>query len=200
MLIRIVILGVILAGFLRAQAVLEPPMGMKWGDSPEHLIEWANRHQLDVRIDIPGKQPELRKIRVSRAEARLPETEAKAIEARYLRGRLIEFTQHFGIPGQTADEVAAEFEKTRKELTTRHGRLIANQQDRSVTDQFATRTRAYHREPVRGLFLLIAFTEVEDLLRKSKDASFSIIYRNDNLRLRIEAEPQPPPPDLPAGP
>jgi hypothetical protein len=41
---------------------------------------------------------------------------------------------------------------------------------------------------------------VEDLLRKSKDASFSIIYRNDNLRLRIEAEPQAPPPDLPAGP
>ena len=70
MLIRIVILGVILAGFLRAQAVLEPPMGMKWGDSPEHLIEWANRHQLDVRIDIPGKQPELRKIRECAASLR----------------------------------------------------------------------------------------------------------------------------------
>jgi hypothetical protein len=35
---------------------------------------------------------------------------------------------------------------------------------------------------VKGLFLLLAFTEVEDLLRKSKEARFSLIYRNDNFR------------------
>jgi hypothetical protein len=29
---------------------------------------------------------------------------------------------------------------------------------------------------------------VEDLLRKSKDARFSLIYRNDNFRKELEAE------------
>jgi hypothetical protein len=50
-----------------------------------------------------------------------------------------------------------------------------------------TRTQSFHREPVKGLFLLLAFTEVEDLLRKSKDARFSLIYRNDNFRKELEA-------------
>jgi hypothetical protein len=57
-----------------------------------------------------------------------------------------------------------------------------------VEDQFVTRTQSFHREPVKGLFLLLAFTEVEDLLRKSKDARFSLIYRNDNFRKELETE------------
>lgn len=197
---RVLLLAIFLTGLLRGQAVLEPPLGMKWGDTPEHLIEWAEKHKLDIRIDLPGKQPELRIIRVRREVGALPETKAREVEARYLRGRLIEFTEHYGLPDQSAVEVAAEFAKLRKELTVRHGRFVANQQDRSVTDQFATRTKAYHREPVRGLFLLIALTEIEDLLRESKEASFSILYRNDNLRQRIETEPAPPAPALPEGP
>jgi hypothetical protein len=38
------------------------------------------------------------------------------------------------------------------------------------------------------LFLLLAFTEVEDLLRKSKDARFSLIYRNENFKKDLEKE------------
>jgi hypothetical protein len=38
------------------------------------------------------------------------------------------------------------------------------------------------------LFLLLAFTEVEDLLRKSRDARFSLIYRNDNFRKELVDE------------
>ena len=200
MLLRmLLILGCLLSTPLLGQAVLEPPMDMKWGDSPERLLEWAKRHELDVRIDLPGKQPDMRVIRVSGGNPRLPETGAKVVEARYLGGRMIEFTQHFGLPGQTADEVAAEFEKWRRDLASRHGSFVANQQDRSVKDQFATRTRAFHREPVRGLFILIALTEVEDLLRQTREASFSILHRNDNLRQRIEAELKAPSGDPPPG-
>jgi hypothetical protein len=39
---------------------------------------------------------------------------------------------------------------------------------------------------VKGLFLMLAFTEVEDLLRKARTCRFSLIYRNDNLRTEIE--------------
>lgn len=63
-----------------------------------------------------------------------------------------------------------------------HGALKPNQQRRVVEDQFVTRTQSFHREPIRGVFLLIAWTEVEDLLRKSREARFSLIYRNDNFK------------------
>jgi hypothetical protein len=36
------------------------------------------------------------------------------------------------------------------------------------------------------LFLLLAYTEVEDLLRKTKSSRFSLIYRNDNYRKELE--------------
>jgi hypothetical protein len=36
---------------------------------------------------------------------------------------------------------------------------------------------------------LLVFTEVEDLLRQSKEARFSLVYRNDNLRLELIKEP-----------
>jgi hypothetical protein len=86
----------------------------------------------------------------------------------------------------------ARFEELRKQLTREHGTLLPNRQQRTVEDQFATRTQSFHREPVKGLFLLLAYTEVEDLLRKSKDARFSLIYRNDNFRNELEKEPDQP--------
>jgi hypothetical protein len=69
-----------------------------------------------------------------------------------------------------------------------YGPLLTNQQQRTVDDQFVTRTQSFHREPVKGLFLLLAFTEVEDLPRKTKVARFSMIYRNDNYRNQLETE------------
>jgi hypothetical protein len=57
-----------------------------------------------------------------------------------------------------------------------------------------TRTQSFHREPVRGLFLMLAITEVEDLLRQSREARFSLIYRNDNFRKELlERLPGSPP-------
>ena len=70
-------------------------------------------------------------------------------------------------------------------LAVEHGPLLAYQLRRSVEVQIVTRTQSFHREPVKGLFLLLAFTEVEDLPRKSKDARFSLIYRNDNFRKEL---------------
>ena len=118
----------------------------------------------------------------------LPETKAGAVEGRFLGGKLYELTVHYFDTEASADLMEARFEELRKQVTREHGALLANQQQRSVEDQFVTRTQSFHREPVKGLFLLLAFTEVEDLLRKSKDARFSLIYRNDNFRKELEAE------------
>jgi len=172
-------------GHTAAQAILEPPFGLHWGDSPEKLIAWASRHALDVTISLPGDQPGLRILRIEPRKGFLPETKAGAVEGRFLGGKLYELTVHYFDREASADLMEARFAELRKQVTLEHGPLLTNQQQRAVDDQFVTRKQSFHREPVKGLFLLLAFTEVEDLLRKSRDARFSLIYRNDNFRKEL---------------
>ena len=171
-----------------AQAVLNPPFGLRWGDSPEKLISWAAKHSLDVNISLPGDQPGLRVVKIQPRKGPIPETRAAALEGRFLAGRMFELTIHYFDPEASATVMEERFEQLRRQLTREHGELRANRQERTVEDQFVTRKQSFHREPVKGLFLLLASTEVEDLLRKSKDARFSLVYRNDNFRKEIEQE------------
>ena len=111
---------------------------------------------------------------------------AQSLEGRFQGGRLFEVTVHYRDAAAKAEEMEARFNKLKKELTSEYGSLSANRQDRTIKDQFATRTMSFHREPVKGLFLLLAYTEIEDQLRKTRDATFSLLYRNDNLRQDLE--------------
>ncbi|GAA5127441.1 hypothetical protein GCM10023212_32310 [Luteolibacter yonseiensis] len=175
-------------GWACGQALLEPPFGLRWGDSPEKLVAWASRHALDVTIKLPGDQPATRILRTEARKGFLPDSQASAVECRFISGRLYELTVHYTDPTASADLMETRFETLRKQTGLEHGALLPNQQQRAVEDQFVTRTRSFHREPVKGLFLLLAFTEVEDLLRGSKDARFSLIYRNDNFRNELLEE------------
>lgn len=170
------------------QAVLNPPFGLRWGDSPENLITWASRHSLDLNISLPGDQPGLRVIRIEPRKGLLPESKAGAVEGRFLGGKLFEMTVHYVDKDASAEIMEARFEELKKQISQEHGAMLANQQQKSVEDQFVTRTQSFHREPVKGLFLLLSFTEMEDLLRKTKEARFSLIYRNDNYRKELQAE------------
>jgi hypothetical protein len=175
-------------GHVAAQAILAPPFGLHWGDSPEKLVAWAARQSLDLTLTQPGGQPGLRILRIAAPKGFLPETQATALEGRFLAGKLYEVTIHYFDPEASADLMQSRFDALRKQIVLTHGPLLTNQQQRVVEDQFATRTQSFHREPVKGLFLLLAFTEAEDLLRKSKDARFSLIYRNDNFRKELLEE------------
>ena len=180
----IVIAALLLAGGqVFAQTAFEPPYGLHWGDSPEKLLSWATRQTLDVTISMPADQPNLRILRIQPRKGFLPETQAGAIEGRFMSGKLYELTIHYFDPDASADLMESRFEALKKQVTAEHGPLLTNQLSRTVEDQFVTRIQSFHREPVKGVFLLLAFTEVEDLLRKSKDSKFSIIYRNDPLRV-----------------
>lgn len=180
------LLGYLLILQASAQGILEPPFGLRWGDSPEKLIGWASRHALNVTISLPGDQPALRILKIEPRTGLLPETKAAAVEGRFLGGKLFELTVHYFDSTASADLMETRFEELRKQVTQEHGPLLTNQEKRTVADQFVTRTQSFHREPVKGMFLLLAFTEVEDLLRKSKAARFSLIYRNDNFKGELE--------------
>lgn len=174
-----------LAADLRAQNLIEPPFGLRWGDSPEKLISWSAKHSLDLNIFVPGDQPGMRVLRISPRSGLLPGSPASAVEAGFLNGGLYEVTVHYKDPAASAEMMEERFNKLRKQIASEHGALTANQQQRVVEDQFVTRTGSFHREPIRGVFLLIAWTEVEDLLRKTKEARFSLIYRNDNYKTEL---------------
>lgn len=170
------------ASDLRAQSILEPPFGLRWGDSPEKLISWSSKHSLNLNIYIPGDQPGLRILSVTPKQGLLPDSPAAAVEGKFLNGGLYEVTVHYTDPTVSGEIMEERFEKLRKQLILEQGPLLANQRRKLVEDQYVTRTQSFHREAVRGVFLLIAWTEVEDLLRKTKEARFSLIYRNDNFR------------------
>lgn len=183
-----VLLVLLVAGQAAGQAILAPPFGLHWGDSPEKLMAWASRQTLDVTLTLPADQPGMRVLRIQPRNGMLPETQVSALEGRFIAGKLYEVTLHYFEPGASADLMETRFDALRKQVILTHGPLLTNQQQRLVEDQFVTRTQSFHREPVKGLFLLLAFTEVEDLLRKSKDARFSLIYRNDNYRKELLEE------------
>lgn len=186
----IFVVALLLAGGqVLSQTVFEPPYGLHWGDSPEKLLSWATRQTLDVTISMPADQPNLRILRIQPKKGFLPETQAGAVEGRFMSGKLYELTIHYFDPDASADLMESRFEALKKQVVAEHGPLLTNQLSRTVDDQFVTRIQSFHREPVKGLFLLLAFTEVEDLLRKSRDSKFSIIYRNDPLRVEWLSAP-----------
>jgi hypothetical protein len=167
---------------INAQSVLEPPFGLHWGDSPEKLIQWATRLALDVTISLPGDQPALRVVKIQPRKGNLPETEASGVEGRFFAGKLFELTVHYQDSEASVDQMEARFLALRKQISQERGQLLADQQLSVINDQFVTRTQSFHREPVKGLFLLLALSEIEDVLRKTKCTKFSLIYRNENLK------------------
>ncbi|MFU8894398.1 MAG: hypothetical protein ACNA8L_12310 [Luteolibacter sp.] len=169
----------------RAQAPVQPPYNMRWGDSPEKMIQWAARHTMDVHITMPGDQPDLRIIRISPANGFIPETDVRAVEGRFLHGRMFELAAHYDDPEAPFEVLMTRFEDLRRKLAAEHGAMLANRVLREVDEGFVIRTRSFHREPVKGLFLLLTLTTIEDPARASR-ARFSLVYRNENLKAELQ--------------
>lgn len=166
---------------LMAQAILAPPFGLQWGDTPDKILDWAQAKKLDVHIKIPGEHPEIREIRVSSIQGPLPGHKAYAVEARYHWGKLFEVSVHYGAPGMKLSVVKADFENIRKALAAKHGVMTPNSKQEKREGGLLRRSLSYHVEPVSGLLLMMALTEVEELASKRKSARFSLLYRNQNI-------------------
>lgn len=166
---------------LAAQAILSPPFGLHWGDTPDKILDWARDHHLDVHLKIPGDRPEIREIRVSALKGPLPKNEAYALDARYHLGKLYEVTLHYGAPEMKVSKIKADFEKVKRAMVTKHGEMVPNNKQKKKSGGLIRRAVSYHVEPVSGLLLMIVYTEVEDTLRKKTTARFSLLYRNENI-------------------
>lgn len=184
----VILLGSVGAG---AQVLLKLPHGLKWGDSPEAMLAWADRHALNVTITMPAAEPALRIVRAEAAGRLLPDSKAAALEGRFLKGRLFEVTEHHVDSSLPVELFEARFEEIKKLLAHEYGAWLTNRQEREVADHFVTKTRSFHREPVKGLMLMLVCTEVEDTLRESRTSRFSILYRNENFRNEVMENPKP---------
>ncbi|GAA5495643.1 hypothetical protein Rhal01_01822 [Rubritalea halochordaticola] len=167
---------------VNAQALLSPPFGLKWGDNPSKLLDWADQSDLDITINLPGKERDKRHVVISNPNAdTLPGHQATSIEARYEKGMLYEVTLHYADPKLNVMQAKAKFLNAKKALTARHGPFKLSAKRRDNDDGFLTESISYHIEPVSGLFLMLTYTEITDTMRKSGKSRFSLIYRNDNL-------------------
>ncbi|MCP5538333.1 MAG: hypothetical protein H7A51_19130 [Akkermansiaceae bacterium] len=164
-----------------AQAILSPPFGLQWGDTPDKVMDWAEAKKLDVTIEMKGAKPELYIVRISSPNGSLPGHQAYALETRYHWGKLFEVTVHYGAPGMKPVKVKADFEKLKDLMTAKHGPFSPNNKQEKKQDGYVRRSVSYHVEPVKGLMLLLGLTEVEDTLRKKHSVRFSLLYRNQNI-------------------
>ncbi len=171
----------VLPGSVRAQAILPPPFGLHWGDTPDKVLDWAEAKKLNVVISTQGARPELYIVRISSPSGPLPGHQAYALETRYHWGKLFEVTLHYGAPGMKPAKVRASFLKLKDAMAARHGPFTPGNKQEKMADGFARRSVSYHIEPVRGLLLLLGMTEVEDTLRKKVSVRFSLLYRNLNV-------------------
>lgn len=160
---------------------MDPPFGLRWGETPDKVLDWAEAKRLNVDIRIPGAQPEVRRIRVAADKGPLPGHRAYALEAHYHWGKLFEVTVHYGAPGAKAEAVKSNFEKVRKALAAQHGDLVPNRKESSVDQGVKKQVLSYHVEPVAGLLLMMVYSEMTELSSQRKSARFSLIYRNQNI-------------------
>lgn len=163
------------------QAILAPPFGLHWGDTPDKVLNWAYDKKLDVTMKMPGKEPELRIIRVESASGSLPDHQANALEARYHQGKMFEVALHYGAPDIDSKRLMADFDELKTALTLKHGVFTPNNKQEKNEAGFIRKSVSYHIEPVRGLMLLLVLSELEDTIRKKHSTRFSLLYRNQNI-------------------
>lgn len=180
----------LITGEASSQTMLTPPFGLRWGDSPEKLIAWATKHRFNTTISLPGDQPGLKILKIQPSNGFLPDSKASSVEGSFLGGRLFEVAIHYHDVDATAAVMEGRFEELKKQITREHGTLTTNYASRTVDDHFVTRTESFHRESIKGMKLLLTYTELEDQLRKSKESRFTLIFRNENYKIDIAAESQ----------
>lgn len=172
---------------LSGQVFLKLPFGRQWGEAPAGLLQWAGKVKLDVFVELPADDANLQVFRFQEKGGGIPKLEAHSVEARFHQDRLYELTVSYEFAGETPDEVRKRFHKMKKELEKGRGEFRLNGRAQNADDSFLTREESFHYEPNPGVFLLMAYSSVEDLLRKKGEARFSVIYHNGQVAAAAKA-------------
>jgi len=197
-------LTLILCNPVLSQSLLPPPFGLKWGEAPKQLLQWADENSLEIRITSPIHERSAEYIRIERKHARLPNHQAKALEARFNGGLLYEISLIYEDFGSTpASTIKEAFLAIKADFEQQIGKMKKNRDEQSSADNFNKTSIGYFAEPAPGLIFFMAYTELSDLLRKKTSSRFTLIYHNDNFspkaeRVRAPRKPRSTPSDNPS--
>lgn len=164
---------------LWGQVLLKPPLGRQWGEAPAELLQWAGKARLDVFVELPAAEPDLQIFTFQEKGGGIPGgSGAHSIEARFYKNRLYELTVNFEFADKDADQVRAHFHARKEKFEKEMGEFRLNGRAQSADNSFLTREESFHYEPVPKVFLLMAYSSVQDLLRKEGEGRYSVIYHN----------------------
>ena len=142
------------------------------------MLQWAGKAKLDVSVELPAEKPDEQIFRFKLPGGGIPNHPADSIEARFYQDRLYELTVHFEYPKETPDEVRLRFHRLKADLEKKMGAFRRNGRAQAVDDNFLIREESYHFEPSPKVFLLMAYSSVQDNLRKKGEGRYSVIYHN----------------------
>lgn len=157
---------------------MAPPFGRQWGEGSSELLQWAGKEQLDVTVVLPAESPTLQIYTFRKKGGDIPGVSASAIEARFHKDRLFEMTVLREFSDKTSDEVRHIYYDVKKKLSSQLGEFELNGRGKRVSDGFLTREESFHFESGPGVFLLMVYSSLDDTLRESGQARFSLIYHN----------------------
>ena len=166
---------------LSGQVLVKLPFGRQWGEAPAGLLQWAGKVNLDVFVELPAARPSVQIYTFKQSGGGIPGHPAHSIEARFHEDRLYELTVNFEFPGETPDEVRQKFHAMKTNLEKKMGAFRQNGRAQNVEDNFLLREESFHFEPAPKVFLLMAYSSMEDLLRKKGEGRYSVIYHNGTL-------------------
>lgn len=195
--LRFLLLAIILVAAplsLRAD-VIELPFGLRWGDRPSKVLDWAQKENLDATIELPGRDTKLRIIHVRPSKGNLPGHKVRKLTTLYRDGRLFEIVLHYSGDGLAVPVVKGRFLKLKRQLGRDFGTFETSRIDRSNENSLRSTSESYHVEPSPGILIIGVYSEVFDDLRKTGESKFSFIYRNQNLERAMN-----PPTPAPEGP
>lgn len=166
------------------QSLLKLPFGRAWGEDPSGLLQWAEKVKLSVILELPADRPSLQIFTFQQPGGGIPWDRAPdrgkvhSIEARFHEDRLYELTINFEYPGESPDEVRSRFHRLKGKLEAQMGAFRLNGRAQNVADSFLTREESFHYEPAPRVFLLMAYSSVEDKLRDKGEGRYAVIYHN----------------------
>ena len=171
---------------------IDLPFGLRWGDRPSKILDWAQKEALNASIELPGTDPQLRIVHVSAEDGNLPGHKVRRLTTRYRNGRLFEIVLHYSGEKLAVPVVKGRFLELKRHLARDLGTFETNRIDRTNEKKLRSVSESYHTEPAPGILIIGVYSEVFDDLRKTGEAKFSFIYRNQNLE-RALSPPLPAP-------
>lgn len=171
----------------RQDAGLQPPLGSTWGQPAPKLLEFASSLHLDANLFIPANNSRLRVITLTPTAQTPASHNCPKAQFRFIDNQLVEVTLWHATPSMSAADVQDLCRKVRRQLSSRFFTpWRPNKHSSSDASGFRVDSSSWHMEPVPGVMINVALTEVINPANQSRKADFTLTFSNQNLSAKLQ--------------